>query len=186
MTPFLNTLALVVNKKVTKEADLLVTLLTPRHGKITALAKNAQTITSSRLGCLQLGNIVKVHLYKKNDFFWLSQGQTITPFLKNSKNLSQINLLFYLLEIINQVIADRQHLDQVFETCSQIIQAINRNQAAAYLKNEIKLISLLGFGLPDSISLAFAQKNYPQTQKAIQIHLETILDHPLRSPRLFN
>ena len=42
MPRYLSTEALVINKKTLKETDLLITLLTPKDGKIIALAKEAK------------------------------------------------------------------------------------------------------------------------------------------------
>jgi DNA repair protein RecO (recombination protein O) len=185
MSPYVSTTAIVINKSKSKEADIFVTLLTPQLGKITALAKGAQSIKSSRLSALQLGNIVKVCLYQKNNFNWLSQARTLTPFMQTPKNLVQVGLLFYLLEIINRSLAENQTLDNVYPICQNIITAINKNQTSVYLKNEIALISSLGFGLPAEINQAFAQKNYRQTQQYIQKFFESIIEQPLESPKLF-
>jgi len=75
MPRYSTTTAIVIKKRKTKEADLLITLLTPYQGKIVALAKGAQNIKSARLGALQLGNIVKIHLYHKSDFIWISEAR---------------------------------------------------------------------------------------------------------------
>jgi len=85
MSRYTTVTAIIINKKKTKEQDIFVTLLTSHRGKITALAKGSQSIKSSRLSALQLGNISKLHLYQKNDFSWVSQATTITPFLKQKK-----------------------------------------------------------------------------------------------------
>ena len=95
MDRYTSTIGLVINKKTSKEADLVITLLTPKMGKIVALAKGAKNIKSSRLGNLQLGNLIKVQLYQKNNFIWLSESQNIDSFLQTKKNLAQLNLLFY-------------------------------------------------------------------------------------------
>ena len=63
MDHYKSTLGIVINKKTTKESDLLITLLTPKMGKIVAIAKGAKNIKSSRLGNLQLGNTIKAQLY---------------------------------------------------------------------------------------------------------------------------
>ena len=68
MPSYTATLALVINKKTVQENDLLVTLLTPAMGKVTAKAAGAKNIKSSRLSTLQLGNVIKAHLYEKK---WL-------------------------------------------------------------------------------------------------------------------
>ena len=108
MEKYQNTIGIVINKKTVKETDLLITLLTPKNGKIIALAKGAKNIKSSRLSCLQLGNTIKAQIYQKNDYLWLSESKTIISFLRQNKSLTQINLLFYFLEILNQLIAENQ------------------------------------------------------------------------------
>ena len=178
--------AIVINKRKTKELDLYVTLLTSNQGKITALAKGSRSIKSSRLSALQLGNISKLHLYQKNDFYWVSQATTITPFLKRKKNLTQLSLLFYFLEIINHVTVENQHTDNLFSICQNILTAINQNQPKKYLQNEIALIKTLGFGLPQPIIRYFQQKDFPKTQKHTQQFFESIIEKPLQSPKLFS
>lgn len=185
MERYQSTPAIVIKIKTYKESDLLVTLLTPRLGKITALAKGAKNIKSSRLGSLQLGNLIKVHLYYKNDRLWLSESITTTQFLKDKKNLTQLNLLFYFLEIINNLVADNQHLEGIYPSAENLIKAINNNQLYDFIDHEIKFIKLIGFGIPSDIVITFNQKNYAKCQQLIKNHLESIIEKPLESSKLF-
>lgn len=185
MDRYQSTLAIVINKKTSKEADLLVTLLTPKLGKIVALAKGAKNIKSTRLGNLQLGNTIKVQLYQKNDFTWISETQNVIPFLQTNKSLAQLNLLFYFLEIINQLIAENQHIEGIFNISQNIINAINKNLIHQYIFNEINFLELLGFGVPLEIKQSFAQKDYKTSQKLIKRFFESIIEKPLESNKLF-
>ena len=185
MDKYQNTIGIVINKKTVKETDLLITLLTPRLGKIIALAKGAKNIKSSRLSSLQLGNTVKVQLYQKNDFLWLSEAQTITPFLQSEKNLTQLNLLFYFLEILNRLIAENQQIENIYQISQEIIDAINQNQLNRYIKNEILFIETLGFGIPNEINQYFEKKDYKTTQQLIKGFFESIIEKPLESNKLF-
>jgi DNA repair protein RecO (recombination protein O) len=185
MDKYQNTIGIVINKKTIKETDLLITLLTPNNGKIIALAKGAKNIKSSRLSCLQLGNIVKAQLYKKNDYLWLSESQTITPFLQHDKNLTQINLLFYFLEILNRLIAENQQIEGIYQISQEIIDAINQNQLNRYIKNEILFLEKLGFGIPNEINQYFQKKDYKTTQQLIKGFFESIIEKPLESNKLF-
>jgi DNA repair protein RecO (recombination protein O) len=185
MDKYQNTIGIVINKKTIKETDLLVTLLTPKNGKIIALAKGAKNIKSCRLGCLQLGNTIKAQLYKKNDYLWLSESKTITPFLQSQKNLTQINLLFYFLEILNRLIAENQQIEEIYYISQEIIDAINQNQLNRYIKNEIIFLEKLGFGVPDEINKYFQKKDYKTTQQLIKGFFESIIEKPLESNKLF-
>lgn len=184
--PHFSTPALVINKKTTKEADLLITLLTPTRGKIYVTAKGAQNIKSSRLSSLQLGNTIKAQIYQKNNHAWLSESVTQKSILQSQKNLSQLNLLFYLLEIINRFIATDQHTDQLYDLCQQLIDSISKNQFAHFIHYQIKLIELLGFGPPDEIITLFADKEYRLCQQQIYHYLESIIDRPFQSSKLFS
>lgn len=185
MERYQSTLGIVINKWTSKEADLLITILTQKSGKIVALAKGAKNIKSSRLGNLQLGNTIKVQLYQKNDFNWISETQNLIPFLQTDKNLAQLNLLFYFLEIINQLIAENQHIEGIFDVSQNIINAINKNLISQYIFNEIKFLELLGFGVPIEIKNNFSNKDYKTSQKLIKRFFESIIEKPLESNKLF-
>lgn len=185
MDKYQNTIGIVINKKTVREVDLLVTLLTPKQGKVVALAKGAKNIKSSRLSSLQLGNIIKVQLYQKNDYLWLSEAQTIVPFLLNEKKLTQLNLLFYFLEILNRLIAENQQIENIYQISQEIIDSINKNQLNRYIKNEIIFIETLGFGIPNEINQYFKKNDYRTTQQLIKGFFESIIEKPLESNKLF-
>lgn len=185
MNRYLNTEAIVINKKKLAELDLLVTILTPNKGKIVCLAKGAQSIKSHRLSQLQIGNITKCHLYTKNNKYWISESTSLDSFLNNPKKLTQINLLFYFLEIINHLIPENQHIENVYDISKCIITSICQNNLIRYIQNEINLIKILGFGVPPEINQAFTNKDYKTTQKLIQKFLESIIEHPIYSKKLF-
>jgi len=185
MPHFQNTPGIVIKTKTIKESDIFVTLLTPNLGKITVLAKGAKNIKSSRLGSLQLGNIIKAQLYQKNDFLWLSESITLSQFLHTKKNLTQLNLLFYFLELLNYFVADNQQINLIYPISEKVITAINHNNLANFIKYEIEFIRTLGFGLPPGIQTAFDHQDYIESQKLIKIHLESIIEKPLQSSKLF-
>ena len=185
MDRHISTVGIVINKKTSKEADLVITLLTPRLGKIVALAKGAKSIKSSRLGNLQLGNIIKTQLYQKNNFFWISETQNIVPFLQTNKNLAQLNLLFYFLEIVNLFVAENQQIEKIFDISKNIITAIDKNLIHQYIQNEIYFLETLGFGVPQDIKDNFDLKDYKTSQKLIKRFFESIIEKPLESNKLF-
>jgi DNA repair protein RecO (recombination protein O) len=185
MEHYRNTQGIVIKKSNYRESDYFITLLTPDLGKISCLAKGVKSLKSSRLGNLELGNIIKVNLYTKNDFIWLSEAQNIEPFLQDHKSLTQFNLLFYILEIVNHFIADNQLIDGVYPIVTKLIQAINYNNFIQLIKNEIDFINLLGFGLPPEINQTYHNKDYKSCQSFIKQYLESIIEKPLESNKLF-
>jgi len=185
MTSYKSTQALVIKKRLSKDQDIQVTLLSPELGKITALAKGAQSIKSSRLSSLQLGNHIKVSLYQKGDRYWISEAKTITPFLKSEKKLTQLNLLFYFLEIINRFIAEEQVIPEIFTISKNLIDSINQNNFKEFIHGEIILLETLGFGTSKEIENSYQQKDFKLCQKHLKNHLESIMEKPLQSSKLF-
>ena len=186
MEHYQNTIGIVIKTYTLKESDLLVTILTPHLGKIVCLAKGAKNIKSTRLGSLQLGNIIKVNLYKKGDYLWLSESTTISQFLRDPKNLTQLNLLFYFLEILNHFVVENQQIDGVYQISESLIKSINDNQLAHFINNEIQFIEILGFGIPQEIIDSYQQQKYIDCQKGIKQFLESIIEKPLQSSKLFS
>ena len=185
MSRYSSTLAIVLNKKNLRETDLLLTLLTPHQGKITVLAKGIRNIKSTRLGAVQLGNTIKANLYSRDDRLWLSEAVTISSFLQTPRSLTQLNLLFFFLEIINRLIADNQQIEGVFLVAQNLIGAIAANRLESYLSSELDLLRLLGFGLSPEINREFIHHRYQSCQRLIRQTFESIIEQPLHSPKLF-
>ena len=176
---------LVINKKIIRDNDLLLTLLSSSEGKITAIAKGIRTIKSRRLGSVQLGNTIKAHLYFKDNYAYLSETETIYSFMNHNKNLIQHNLLYYFLETINNLIAPNQYIPKVWDICQNIIVSIGENKFQRYIFYEIQLIKKLGFGLPQEIVDSYNKKDYKCTQKLIKSFFESIIEKPIESNKLF-
>jgi DNA repair protein RecO (recombination protein O) len=165
--------------------DLNVTILTPSLGKIICLAKGVKKISSRRIGSLQMGNIISAQIYNHQGFNWLTEVRSDFQFLHHQKSLIQLNLLFYILEILNRFLAENQHIDGVFQISQQLILSIYENNFEKLIQNEIKLLEVLGFGIPPEVEESFKIPNLPLTQQLLRRHMETILDHPLESNKLF-
>lgn len=177
---------IVINKKKVNDSDILLTLLTPHQGKILALAKGASRINSRRLSSLQLGNTIKVHLYQQQNRYWVSETKILVSFMLKPKNLAQISLLFYFFEIINKFVGENQQIEGAYLITQNIIKSIDQNHFVAFIKNEIALLDLLGFGHPKQIDQTLDQKNYRLCQKHLQQYFESILENPLESSKLFH
>ena len=185
MPSYSNTQGLVINKRTYQDNDLVITMLTQNLGKIVVKAVGAKNIKSSRLSTLQLGNIIRCSIYEKNGQYWLSESLTVSSFLTHRKSLTQHNLLFYFLELINQLVAENQDTPGMYKLSTNIVNAINNDNVKSYIGNEIALIKLLGFGIPPEIQQYYSQANYKSCQKYIKNFLESIIEKKLESNRLF-
>ena len=181
----ISTHAIVIKKQRRGEGDLLLTLFTPYLGKINCLAKGVQSLKSRRLGHLEIGNIIKVNLYQKNNFLWVSESESTLSFLHHSQKLNQINLLFYFLEIANQLLPYNQNQEEIYPILAKIIESISQNKFNIFIKNEIMFLETLGYGVPPEIKNNYQKKDYKNTQQLIKKYCESIIEKPLESNRLF-
>ncbi len=177
--------AIVIGRKKVGESDLEIILFTESLGKIYCKAKNASKITSSRLGSLQLGNTIFVSLSNRRPFY-ISQSRTIYNFLQIAKSLTQTNLLFFILEVVNRVSPQEEKNQELFNHLEKSIQAIAKNQVGTFIHQELEIFTTLGYGIPTTILKYLEDKNFPLAQKSIQSHIETIIDKPLQSTKLFS
>lgn len=169
----------------THESDLRLVILTLTLGKIFATAKGAQKITSQRLGMLQPGNEVKILLYTKNDYSWVSESKILFHFLHHQKSLTQINLLFYFLEVINALIPPHHSDRFTYELVSELIHAIESDNFYLLIGSEIKLIGQLGFGPPINIIDLYKNQNLSACQQMLNSYLQSLIERPLFTPQLF-
>ena len=181
---YLKTKAIIINKKVYKENDLLVTVLSQNQGKLFFIAKGASNTKSSRNSTLQLGNIVNLDLYQKNDFYWLSDSVTIKNLFKNRKSLNQIKFTFYFLEILNQLVSENLHQELLFDKSISLILAIENKSFTKYVDHLIDLIKILGYGIPENITTLQRQGQYLTCQKLLINYIQTIIELPLQTSKI--
>jgi len=186
MSKFVTTTAVIIKKKRQREGDLLITIFTPTLGKINCIAKGAQSIKSRRLGHLEIGSIIKTSLYEKNSFYWLSETESVSSFLRTSSSLSQINLLFYFLEIVNTLLPVEQSQPELYQIIVKVVEAISHNHFTVFIQQEIIFLEKLGYGIPKEIYARFEDKDYKNTQQLIKRFCESIIEKPLTSSKLFS
>lgn len=186
MPNFFSTTGIVINKHHQKEGDLAITLFTQNMGKIKCIAKGVQSLKSRRLGHLEIGSLIKVSLYENNSYYWLSETESISSFLQVSSSLSQINLLFYFLEIVNTLLPFEQDQPELYQIIVKSVDAISKNRFSSFIQLEISFLENLGYGLPKEILKSFQDRDYKNCQQLLKKYCESIIEKPLRSSNLFH
>ena len=181
---YLKTKAIIINKKIYKENDLLVTILSQNLGKLFFIAKGASNFKNNRNSTLQLGNLVNLNLYQKNDLYWLSDSATLRNLFKNRKSLNQIKFTFYFLEILNQLVSQNQPQELLFDKSVSIINSIENKSFTKYIDHLIDLIKILGYGIPQNISTSQRQGQYLTCQKLLLNYIQTIIELPLQTSKI--
>ena len=167
-----------------REKDISATLFTLEKGKISFLAKGARTLSSHRLAALQTGYEISAQLYQKNEYFWLSEAQTITPFLpKNS--LGQLSLLFFFSELLFRLLPWEEIQPQIYPLARLGFRSLEKGQVKSFLKTQINLLQILGFGVGDGIIDKFNKGELQACQLLLKQQFEEILEGSLKSLKAF-
>ncbi len=100
--------AIILKRKDLLNKDLIITVFTKEKGKLNLFAKGIKKITSRRLSYIQTGNLLDIILEKRKDFYYLSEVNLISGFLKIKEDNKKINILFKYLFILDKLLPENQ------------------------------------------------------------------------------
>jgi len=94
--------AIILKRRDLGEADRLVTLLTPFHGKVEAVAKGARRPASTRAGHVELFTRADVLIAKGRDLDILTQAELVQPYLGLHEDLTRSAYANYVVELMDR------------------------------------------------------------------------------------
>jgi DNA repair protein RecO (recombination protein O) len=130
------------------EADRHVTLLTPHHGKIEAVAKGARKAESAKSGHLELFTQVDCLITKGRELDILTQVELIEPYLALREDLDRSAYANYVIELLDRFIfVGDTELGTVFtllhETLLHLCEDADVRRLVRYY--ELQLLDEMGF-----------------------------------------
>jgi len=90
---------IVLRREDYGEADRLVTLLTPAHGKLRALAKGARRLTSRKAGHIELFARTRLLLARGRTFDLITQAELIEPHRALREDVLRSAMAHYLCDL---------------------------------------------------------------------------------------
>lgn len=102
----LRTQALVLKRRNFGEADRLLTLLTPQHGKRSAIAKGARKPASRKTGHVELFTLTEVLIVKGRNLDILTQAEMLKPYLPIRQDLTRGAYANYAAELLDRFTYD--------------------------------------------------------------------------------
>jgi DNA repair protein RecO (recombination protein O) len=147
-TPKNYTVEGIVLKRVDfDEKDRLVTMLSPNHGKIRAIAKGCRRPGSKLCGHLEIFSHGKFYLARGRNLDIITQIEAISSNQKITCDLDLISWVFYLAEVINIFATEGEENYDLFRLLTEIISELPGSQEKELSISlfEYKLISLLGY-----------------------------------------
>ena len=138
--------AYVIHSRPYKETSLIVTFLTEKKGKISAVAKGAKRKNSRLSGNLEPFQCLNIDYRGKSDLKSLVLAEPIEAFedFFGSENLYSA---FYVNELINYLVAQADESMEIFDIYKKCISNLKRNnQIEKILRDfELNILSVLGY-----------------------------------------
>lgn len=142
-----STPAVVLRQSDLGEADRIVTLYTPFHGKLRAVAKGARRPTSHLGGHLELFTHSRLLLAHGRDLDIVTQAETIAPFLGLRDDLWRATLACYAVEFLDRLTVEHNADPATFELLLATLARIadDRNPELALRFAEVQCLVQLGY-----------------------------------------
>ena len=128
------------------EADRIVSILTPRHGKVRAVAKGVRK-TKSRFGArLEPTSHVALQLYEGRELDIVTQAESLDHFRGIRDDLDRLTRAVTMLEAVDQLSLEREPNPDLYRMLVGGLRTIaDRNSALMVAAFHWKLLALEGF-----------------------------------------
>jgi DNA repair protein RecO (recombination protein O) len=138
---------IVLRRNEYGEADWLVTLLTPDHGKLRALAKSARRLTSRKAGHIELFARTHLLLARGRTFDLITQAELIEPHRALREDVLRSAMAHYLCDLADwfapQGSESASLYDLLVEGLGLLCRAADLRLAVRYF--ELRLLTLEGY-----------------------------------------
>lgn len=179
MSRLYKTHGIVLKRSNYGEADRIITILTPEYGKLKVIAKGIRKITSRRAGHLEIFTHAQFMLFHGKTFDHVTEVVTKTSYPEFSRDLQKASFCYYLCELTDRLVPEKQESYEMFELLQGGITDIARSKTEGERHEHIytfalEALWLLGF-LPRS-------KTIPVDQ--VRSFIESLIERKLKTPKL--
>ncbi len=142
------TQAIILKRRDIGEADRVVTILTPSHGKIDVVAKGARKPTSHKTGHVELFTRADmlVHLGRGLDI--ISQVEMVAPYIPLREDLTRGAYASYSAELLDRFVAEgEEYHNDLFQLLDDTLDRLSNDSdpRLAVRYYEVQLLDLVGF-----------------------------------------
>lgn len=141
--------AIILKRRDFGEADRLLTVLTPAHGKLEVIARGARKPASTRTGHVELFTRADMLIHRGRDLEMLTQVEMMEPFLPLREDLQRGAYASYAAELIDRFTAAAHEEDDasLFELLDDTFERLSRDSdpRLAIRYYEMRLLDYTGF-----------------------------------------
>jgi DNA repair protein RecO (recombination protein O) len=139
--------AVILRRQDFGEADRLLMILTPDHGKFRAVAKGARKPIARKTGHVELFALVDMLIARGRELHIVTQAETKEPFLPLREDLVRATYANHLVELLDRFTveqdASRAEFDLLVSALGWLCTDVDPRLAARYY--EMRLLGLAGF-----------------------------------------
>lgn len=144
--------ALVLRTVEFGEADLIVHLLTPGRGRVTAMAKHARKSVRRFPGSLDLFNQleVRIHPRRRGGMPLLDRAKLLSPFLSLREDPVRYGLACYVMELLSRLAPEEgvgPEMEVIYAFALEALQTLEASRPDAGMRVLIELRGLDALGL---------------------------------------
>lgn len=144
-----NTDAIVLRRSDFGEADRLLTVFTPRRGKLRLVAKGVRKTKSRKAGHIELFMHTTMQVAAGRNLDIITQADTVEAFRVLREDLDKISHAYYIAELIDKFTEEGDPAYPIFEllalTLARLNDADSAGQFLALRHFELRLLGLTGF-----------------------------------------
>ena len=159
------------------ETDRLVTIFTREYGKVTAVAKGARRITSTRAATLEPATQAQFFFVTGKSLDILTQSRLICSFTQAHANLTRVTQTYQILEVVDVLTAERQDHPEVYALLLSTLRSLNTDgpKKILLLENIRLILKALGF-THDKVFTPLELKHYIEDLANKTLHSKPFLD----------
>ncbi len=140
--------AIILKRRDFGEADRLLTLLTPHHGKLDVIAKGARKPSSTKTGHVELFTRADVLVHRGRDLGIAVQAEVVKPFLSVREDLQRGAYANYVAELLDRfTTAGEDDTTRLFNLLDETLQYLcdDDDPRLAVRYFEVRLLDEVGF-----------------------------------------
>ncbi|MDX1992866.1 MAG: DNA repair protein RecO [bacterium] len=139
---------LILKRRDFGEADRLLTVLTPDHGKIDMIAKGARKPTSTKTGHVELFTRVDLLVHRGRDLDIAAQAEMTEPYLPLREDLGRGAFASYAAELMDRFTTEgEEDLSALFDLLAVTFQRLSDEDDLRLVVRyyELRLLDVVGF-----------------------------------------
>lgn len=145
---FLKTRGIVIKEVGTGEADKIITIFTPDHGRISAVAKGGKRPKSKLSAASQLMCYGEYVLFSGKNLYIINSGEVIEPFYEIRNDMEKLTYAAHFLDIVLEIIQENQPLPMLLQLLLNSLHILARKDRQPELVSrifELRSLSAAGY-----------------------------------------